>query len=95
MKSTTSRRAVRRRAKLRAGAAGLCVAVLATACGTAPTEEAAAPVDNAEAAAVEEAEAAGGGAGLPTLVADTVGGAQIDTNSLEGQDVVVWFWAPW
>ena len=35
------------------------------------------------------------GPGLPTLVADTVGGAQIDTNSLEGQDVVVWFWAPW
>lgn len=84
-----------RRSKLRAGAVGLCVAVLATACGAAPTEDAAAPVDNVDASVVEEAEAAGGGLGLPTLVADTVGGPQIDTNDLAGQDVVVWFWAPW
>lgn len=25
----------------------------------------------------------------------TVSGAGIDLNSLEGQDVVLWFWAPW
>ena len=44
----------------------------------------------------EEADAAAaGGVGLPVLVSNTVGGAQIDTNDLVGQDVVVWFWAPW
>ena len=83
------------RTRLRAGAVGLCVALLASACGTAPAQvTAAAPVDSTEAAVVEETDA-GGGSGLPTLVADTVGGPQIDTNDLAGQDVVVWFWAPW
>ena len=24
-----------------------------------------------------------------------VGGGQIDLNSIEGQDTVLWFWAPW
>ena len=86
-----------KRAKLRAGAAGLCLALIASACGTTPTEETAtAPADSTDAAVVEEADAAPtGGAGLPTLVADTVDGPQLDTNDLAGQDVVVWFWAPW
>ncbi len=26
---------------------------------------------------------------------DLIGGGQIDANSLVGQDVVLWFWAPW
>lgn len=30
-----------------------------------------------------------------SLVATTVAGGQIDFGSLEGQDVVLWFWAPW
>ena len=30
-----------------------------------------------------------------SLVASTVGGGQIDFGSFEGQDVVLWFWAPW
>ena len=30
-----------------------------------------------------------------SLVATTVSGGQIDFGSLEGQDVVLWFWAPW
>jgi len=25
----------------------------------------------------------------------TIGGGQIDLGSLQGQDVVLWFWAPW
>ncbi len=29
-----------------------------------------------------------------TVVA-TVGGGQLDWNSLQGRDVVLWFWAPW
>lgn len=25
----------------------------------------------------------------------TISGGQLELNSLEGQDVVLWFWAPW
>ena len=84
-----------RRAKLRAGAAGLCVALLATACGPAPVDETVTAPADSEAVVVDETDGAAGGPGLPTLVADTVAGAQLDTNDLAGQDVVVWFWAPW
>ena len=49
---------------------------------TTATESADAPV-----AEQEVAEA--------SLVASTVNGEQIDFGSLEGQDVVLWFWAPW
>ncbi|MDH3299285.1 MAG: hypothetical protein OES24_02145 [Acidimicrobiia bacterium] len=28
-------------------------------------------------------------------VLPTVSGGQIDTNSLEGTDTILWFWAPW
>ena len=31
----------------------------------------------------------------PGVMVDLVGGGQLDLNSLEGQDVVYWFWAPW
>lgn len=34
-------------------------------------------------------------AGFPSFVAPTVDGGQIDFASLEGQDTVLWFWAPW
>ena len=83
--------------RLRLGAAGIAFALFASACAGSPTEETstAAP-DTTVAAVTEEAEApAAGGAGLPVLVADSVAGPQIDTNDLAGQDVVVWFWAPW
>ena len=82
--------------RMRLGAAGLSLALFASACGTATTEEVAAGSGDAEAAVVEETEAEStGGPGLPRLVADTVGGAQLDTNDLAGQDTVIWFWAPW
>jgi hypothetical protein len=29
------------------------------------------------------------------VVYDTVTGGQIDLGALEGQDTVLWFWAPW
>jgi len=54
----------------------------------APTQAEAAPAE--EAAPVEEAAPA-----EASLVATTVSGGQIDFGSLEGQDVVLWFWAPW
>lgn len=30
-----------------------------------------------------------------TGVLPTVSGSQIDVNSLEGSDTILWFWAPW
>ena len=69
--------------------------LFATSCGGGSAEtttEAMAESTSAAASAptpdaVESAEA--------SLVATTVDGAQIDFGSLEGQDVVLWFWAPW
>jgi len=34
-------------------------------------------------------------AALPTLTVDTLSGGQIELNALAGQDLVLWFWAPW
>ena len=81
--------------RLRIGVAGICVALFASACAGTPTEETS--TGNTDASTTDETTEApsSGGPGLPTLVANTVGGAQLDTNDLEGQDVVVWFWAPW
>ena len=68
--------------------------VLATAaCGgsdavesTTDSTRPATPTTSAEEATTADA--------APMLVA-TVSGGQIDLNSLEGQDTVLWFWAPW
>lgn len=78
----------------RLGGAALCMALFATACGGSPTEDTTSAT-NEPAATAEPAEASAGGPGLPSLVGPTVAGAQIDTNDLVGQDVIVWFWAPW
>ena len=29
------------------------------------------------------------------FVEETIGGGLVDLNNLEGQDVILWFWAPW
>jgi len=34
-------------------------------------------------------------AAYPDVVASTVAGGQLDLGSLQGQDIVLWFWAPW
>jgi len=34
-------------------------------------------------------------ASAASLIATTISGEQINFGSLEGQDVVLWFWAPW
>jgi hypothetical protein len=41
------------------------------------------------------AEQPGPAASALDFTADTVGGGQLDASSLEGRDVVLWFWAPW
>lgn len=77
----------------RASAAALSLALFASACGgTPPAEQAAAPAVTESAEVDNDAAAA---PGLPQLIGDTVAGAQFDTNDLAGQDIAVWFWAPW
>lgn len=78
------------KSRKRFGGAALALALLASACGGTATETSTAP--NAADEVVEEST---GGAGLPQLVGDTVSGSQFDTADLAGQDVAVWFWAPW
>ena len=39
--------------------------------------------------------AAGETSAVYDLTATTVDGSQLDFGSLEGQDAVLWFWAPW
>lgn len=39
--------------------------------------------------------AAGESASVYDLSAATVSGSQLDFGTLEGQDTVLWFWAPW
>ncbi len=75
----------------RFGAIAISLGLFATACGGTATNDASAPVDGA----TEVVEESTGGAGLPQLIGNTVAGSQFDTNDLAGQDVAVWFWAPW
>ena len=80
----------------RIGAIVLSTALIASACGGSATTDVAATTAPTEPATERaEAPASSGGPGLPQLVSDTLSGAQIDTNELAGQDVIVWFWAPW
>ena len=65
----------------RAIAASVVFALLLSACA-ADDEPAADAADQAAATA-------------DTDVLMTVGGDQIDINSLEGTDTILWFWAPW
>ncbi len=45
--------------------------------------------------AIAESAATSQPASFPNAVVSTVAGGQIDFGSLEGQDIVLWFWAPW
>lgn len=61
------------------------VLLLASCGGSSSDVATSAPVDAGESAS----------ASLLTGDFPTVQGGQIDLASLEGQDVVLWFWAPW
>lgn len=86
------------------------LALFATACGgssaevATSTSSASTPADNPAAAPEAEAPAPEAPEAAPeaeaaepaiSLVASTTTGGQIDFGSLAGQDVVLWFWAPW
>ena len=44
---------------------------------------------------IEEVSAGGGGNALLDVTVGTADGGQLEWTSLEGRDVVLWFWAPW
>ncbi len=68
--------------------------LLATACGSTGTEtEAAAPAEAGETAESSASEAAG--ANPLSGEFGTVSGETVDLATYQGQDVVLWFWAPW
>ena len=83
-------------------AALVAIALVAASCGggSADNAEASAPAlapagragqadQSVQSVQSEEVTAEG------SFVVATVGGGQIDFGSLEGQDIVLWFWAPW
>ena len=80
--------------------APLALALLAAACGTDNTDDAVtapAPTDAAAApAAPTPAESPAAESAWPhEFQAPLIGGGTIDTGDYVGQDLVLWFWAPW
>ena len=65
------------------------VTLIAAACGGSDDSGLASPATNGEVAPPEQS-------GTPEAVfVPTASGGQLDFNSLRGQDVLLWFWAPW
>jgi hypothetical protein len=64
-------------------------ALVVSACGGASETESAASVPDTVSAATEQP------ADLEAVFVPTAAGGQLDFNSLRGQDVLLWFWAPW
>ena len=67
------------------------VALLTAACGSDASGPEAREVEPVEASA----DAADGLSSVLTGEFTTLGGETLDLASLQGQDVVLWFWAPW
>lgn len=74
--------------RIRTAAASAALVLTLAACGSeASTTEAATAAPDAESSAPVGLEVEGSFA--------TVAGGQLDVGALEGQDTVLWFWAPW
>ncbi len=72
------------------------LAILASACGAETPHTTTA----AEASASDDSPAAAAGEGAQpewphTFVVDQIDGATFDAGDYAGQDLVLWFWAPW
>lgn len=88
--------------RMRRFSALIALMVLFAACGSAGTQETAAPPSVAPAptgpvpsdAAPPSAPASGPTAG-PFAAVPAVGGGEVDGAALAGRDVALWFWAPW
>lgn len=72
----------------------MALALGAAACGASDSSEAAAP-----AAAPTQAETADGGDAAPSSILDisapATDGTTINLSDYAGQDLMLWFWAPW
>jgi hypothetical protein len=64
-------------------------ALVASACGGSSETESEASVPNTASVATEQP------ADVEPVFVPTAAGGQLDFNSLRGQDVLLWFWAPW
>ncbi len=71
------------------GAAFIAIALVASACGGASETDSAAIVPDTANVATEQP------ADLEAAFVPTAAGGQLDFNTLRGQDVLLWFWAPW
>ena len=70
-------------------AAFAAFALVVSACGgTGDTDSAASVPDSASVATEQPAD-------LEAAFVPTAAGGQLDFNTLRGQDVLLWFWAPW
>lgn len=81
-------------------AAAAATALLVAGCGAPDGGGEAAPQDGAEASSSGADAAQGGGGGQSPaealdFTAPAVGGGEIDGAELQGEPVVLWFWAPW
>ena len=76
------------RARRAAAPAAALFALLLTACGASTGEP-------STGAGADVAQPAPETTSPLTGSFDTITGGQIELSSLEGQDVVLWFWAPW
>lgn len=65
------------------------VALITVACSGSDDPGSAPQVTNGEAVTTEQSSTP------ETVRVPTAAGGQLDFNSLRGQDVLLWFWAPW
>ena len=70
------------------------MALALAACGGSDADVDTAADTTATTSAAPAADEAAASEATP-VVYDTVTGGQIDLGALEGQDTVLWFWAPW
>lgn len=68
------------------------VALLAAACGGSADDEAA-PATTAAAADADASD--GGSTSVLDISAPGADGSTIDLSTFAGQDLLLWFWAPW
>ena len=79
---------------LRRFSSGLAVlALITTSCAASVSSPDTEP-GAANPGSAASAQGAGEGPPAPVLVG-LADGSQLDWNSLEGKDVMLWFWAPW
>ena len=65
------------------------VVLIVAACGGSASSDSASPPTIGEAGTTELTQP------LEPVLVPTASGGQLDFNSLRGQDVLLWFWAPW